>query len=154
MSEQMTAQITPWEQVTIANGLMFRLVMNKPEMCRKLLERLLDIKIKTIEVPDFEKDFRVNGTSKGIRLDIYIEDVNGSAVVVEMQTMTLSQEMIGKRTRYYQSITDMNLLKKGEVYTNLKKSFIIFICTFDPYKQVVLNIRLVTFVMKTKPIYG
>lgn len=64
--------ITPWEQVTIANGLMFRLVMNKPDICKKLLERLLDIKIKHIEVPDFEKDFRVNGTSKGIRTDVYL----------------------------------------------------------------------------------
>lgn len=127
--------ITPWEQVTIANGLMFRLVMNKPDICKKLLERLLDIKIKHIEVPDFEKDFRVNGTSKGIRTDVYIEDMDGTAVIVELQAMNLNREMLGRRSRYYQGITDVARLPKGWTYATLPKSYIIFICTFDPYGQ-------------------
>ena len=28
---------------------------------------------------------------------------------------------------------DMDMLKKGEKYINLKKSLVIFICTFDPF---------------------
>ena len=34
-----------------------------------------------------------------------------------------------------QKTIDMNLITKGENYTKLKKSFIIFICTFDPFGQ-------------------
>ena len=33
--------------------------------------------------------------------------------------------------RYYQGMIDLNILEKGENYKNLKKSFVIFICTFD-----------------------
>lgn len=36
-----------------------------------------------------------------------------------------------KRTRYYQSVMDLEMIDKGELYTKLKKSFIIFICPSD-----------------------
>ena len=36
-----------------------------------------------------------------------------------------------KRTRYYQSIIDLQLLDKGKHYKKLKQSYIIFICPFD-----------------------
>ena len=38
-----------------------------------------------------------------------------------------------KRTRYYQGMIDLNLLDKGMDYTQLKQSFVIFVCTFDPF---------------------
>ncbi len=40
-----------------------------------------------------------------------------------------------KRMRYYQGMMDLNLLNKGEDYTELKKSYVIFVCTFDPFMQ-------------------
>lgn len=45
----------------------------------------------------------------------------------------MDKEAIGKRIRYYQSIMDSALLPKGRDYTQLRQSYIIFICTFDPY---------------------
>ena len=36
------------------------------------------------------------------------------------------------RTRYYQSMIDTDNLLKGEHYSKLPESFIIFICTYDP----------------------
>jgi predicted transposase/invertase (TIGR01784 family) len=39
------------------------------------------------------------------------------------------------RTRYYQSMIDVDNLLKGDDYSNLKESFIIFICTFDPFNN-------------------
>lgn len=41
---------------------------------------------------------------------------------------------IMKRSRFYQSLIDLNNLQSGEDYDNLKKSYIIFICTFDLFK--------------------
>lgn len=35
--------------------------------------------------------------------------------------------------RYYQGMLDINILEKGQDYTDLKKSFVIFICTYDPF---------------------
>ena len=39
------------------------------------------------------------------------------------------------RTRYYQSMIDVDNLLKGDDYSNLKESFIIFICSFDPFNH-------------------
>lgn len=39
------------------------------------------------------------------------------------------------RVRYYQSLIDMNNLKRGQHYSSLNESFIIFICPFDSFKQ-------------------
>ncbi|MCM1273215.1 MAG: Rpn family recombination-promoting nuclease/putative transposase, partial [Clostridium sp.] len=36
-----------------------------------------------------------------------------------------------KRSRYYQGMIDLNVLEKGEDYQDLKRSFVIFVCTFD-----------------------
>ena len=127
--------IEPWEKATISNNVMFRLVMEKPGLCKKLIERLLNIKIARMESPIFEKDFRENMTSRGIRLDVYVEDADGLAIDVEIQAVSKSAEELGKRTRYYQSVMDNNLLAKNIPYTKLRKSYIIFICTFDPYGQ-------------------
>ena len=44
---------------------------------------------------------------------------------------TVINENIPKRSRYYQSMIDLNILEKGSDYRQLKKSFVIFICTFD-----------------------
>ena len=41
---------------------------------------------------------------------------------------------MGKRFRYYQSIIDSDILRTGESYASLKDSYIIFLCTFDPFK--------------------
>ena len=44
---------------------------------------------------------------------------------------TVENRNLPKRTRYYQGMIDFNILEKGENYKNLKKSFVIFVCTFD-----------------------
>lgn len=44
-----------------------------------------------------------------------------------------SKRNIEKRTRYYQSLIDIDQLEKNMDYRKLKESYIIFICTFDPF---------------------
>ena len=60
-----------------------------------------------------------------------IED--GTIIDIEMQTTDKSLDWLPKRTRYYQAMIDLNVLGKGKDYIELKKSFVIFICTFDPF---------------------
>ena len=50
-----------------------------------------------------------------------------------MQSVGKSIDWLPKRTRYYQAMIDLNVLGKGKDYIELKKSFVIFICTFDPF---------------------
>ena len=48
-----------------------------------------------------------------------------------MQTRIYGDE--GLRARYYQSEIDMKMLDRREPYRNLKESYIIFLCTKDPF---------------------
>lgn len=44
-----------WKNATISNNFMFRLVMEKQELCKPLLERILDIRISRIVYVEPEK---------------------------------------------------------------------------------------------------
>ena len=45
------------------------------------------------------------------------------------------KQFLGKRSRYYVSLMDNGALKKDEPYRQLRKSYVIFICTFDPFEK-------------------
>lgn len=49
-----------------------------------------------------------------------------------MQAVT--HRSLGKRARYYHSQIDMELLIAGAEYSKLPKTYVIFICDFDPFK--------------------
>ena len=78
-----------------------------------------------------------------MRLDVYVEDDKGTLYDIEMQTTDYADPAeLPKRTRYYQAMMDMDVLNKGEFYTKLRKTYIIFICTFDPFDR---NLSQYTF---------
>ena len=126
-------RIAKWNKLTLRNNFMFRLVMEKQELCKKLIECILGIKIKSISYMEHEKSFEANLRSKGIRLDLFVIDEDGVAYDIEMQMDNSYKDFLGRRTRYYISTMDNNALKKGERYSQLRKSYVIFICTFDPF---------------------
>ena len=120
-------RIAKWSKLTLRNNFMFRLVMEKQELCKKLIECILGIKIKSISYMEHEKSFEANLRSKGIRLDLFVIDEDGVAYDIEMQMDNSYKEFLGRRTRYYVSTMDNNALKKGERYSQLRKSYVIFI---------------------------
>lgn len=126
-------QIIPWKDVPFRHKFMFRLVMEDKELCKEALEIILGIRIKNISFPEGEKSIETNFSSKGTRLDIYVEDDTGTAYDIEMQVAKRSNERLGKRLRYYQSMLDADALKKNQKYSSLRKSVIIFICCFEPF---------------------
>ena len=71
-------------------------------------------------------------TSKGVRLDVYLKD---SDKVIDIECQANLKPALGKRTRYYQSMIDIDSLMKGEEYEKLKESYILFICKNDPFKD-------------------
>ncbi|MBR1445042.1 MAG: Rpn family recombination-promoting nuclease/putative transposase [Firmicutes bacterium] len=119
------------EELTIADDFMFGAVMSDPKLCKPLLEYILNIKIRQIEYPELQKTIDKRYDSKSVRLDVYVEDDKNTVYNVEIQTT--SKKNLPKRMRYYQGIIDLNIIDKGEDYAELKKSFVIFICTFDPF---------------------
>ena len=121
----------PIEELTIVDDFMFGAVMRDPTLCKPLLELVLGVKIRKIEYPELQKTIDARYGSKAIRLDVYVEDEAGTVYDVEIQTT--EKKHLPKRTRYYQGVIDLHILEKGEDYTALRKSFVIFICTYDPF---------------------
>ena len=122
----------PVEKLTFADDGMFQAVLSDPAICAELVELLLGIKIRRVEYPELEKAIRPFYTTKGVRLDVYLKDKNK---VIDVELQSYPQSALGKRTRYYQSMVDMDSLMKGEKYKNLKESYILFICKHDPFKN-------------------
>lgn len=110
---------------------MFSVVMRNPKFCKPFLERVLGIKITHIEYHKAQNTIDLSADAKSVRLDIYVENGNNSVYNIEMQTTENGN--LPKRTRYYQGMIDLGILEKGEDYKKLKQSFIIFVCTFDPF---------------------
>ncbi|MBQ6961632.1 MAG: Rpn family recombination-promoting nuclease/putative transposase [Clostridia bacterium] len=125
--------VKPIEELTITDDFMFGAVMRDPKLLKPLLEMILGVKIRRIEYPELQKALNERYGSKGIRLDVYVEDEKETVYNVEIQTS--DKKHLPKRTRYYQGAIDLHILEKGEDYTALRRSFVIFICTFDPFHQ-------------------
>ena len=126
-------KIKPFEELTIQDNFMFQQIMLEPELCKHLIELVTGLKIKQLSYPEAEKTLNVDYDAKGIRLDVYVEDEYGNVFDAEMQLRPGSETNIPHRLRYYQAIIDIQLLKSGNDYEQIKRTFIIFICTFDLY---------------------
>ena len=124
------SNLKAWEDLTIADDYMFKLVMSRKHICKRLLEMILDVKIRKLMEPITEKAMKVGYESKGIRLDVYVEDDENTVYDIEMQVRRYPETWLGRRTRYYQSVIDFGALQAGLEYHKLKKSIIIFICPF------------------------
>ena len=119
-----------WEDLTITDDFMFCKVMSDPDICKELLEILLHIKIERLVFQEPQKSFRLTSESKGIRLDVYVKDSNR---IFDIELQTTNERNLELRTRYYQGVMDISELEKGEFFSNMKESYIIFICMFDPF---------------------
>ena len=122
----MAYKIKPWEELTIQDDYMFKLVMSRKRICKKILK----IKIHDIKYLEEEKTITATYHSKGVRLDVYVEDEKHTVYNVEMQVRKLTDAALFKRPRYYQLMIDVDLLTTGAEYAELNDTYIIFICPF------------------------
>ena len=121
--------IKPWEELTITDDYMFKLVMRHKRFCKRLIEKILNIRIKDIHYLEEEKSFKFKYDSKGIRLDVYVEG-DDTIYDIEMQVRNYGDQELAYRSRYYQSMIDMDSLARGALYKELRPSIIIFLCPF------------------------
>ena len=122
----------PWEELEICNDFLFGKIMQEAELCRELLQRILpELEIDHIEYPELQKTIKADVDAKSVRLDVYVRDDKNSVYDIEMQVSNTGE--LPKRTRFYQSMLDLQLLDKGQTYKQLKPSYIIFICPFDTF---------------------
>ena len=122
-----------FEELQIKDDFMFSVIMRNPKFWKPFLERILGIKISHIEYPKSQETIDISADAKSVRLDIYVEDGKETVYNIEMQTT--ENRNLPKRTRYYQGMIDLNILEKGDNYKELKRSFVIFVCTFDLFGE-------------------
>ena len=123
----------PFEELTLADDFLFCKVMQDESLCKELLEIILHVKIDKIEYTDSQKVLDDVIDEKSIRMDVYVKDNKHTVFDIEMQTS--NTEELPKRSRYYHSCIDKGQLAKGERYNKLRKTYVIFICTFDLFNR-------------------
>lgn len=121
-----------WEELSIANDFLFGKIMQNPELCKELLQRILpDLNIDHIEYPELQKAIKPDMDARSIRLDVYVKDNKNTVYDIEMQVSDTKE--LPERSRYYQGMIDLQLIDRGQFYKELNKSYIIFICQFDAF---------------------
>ena len=127
-------------ELTLMDDYMFGVVMQDPKLAKAVIEAILNVRLRRVEYVEPQKSMKERYDAKGVRLDLYVEDEDGTVYNVEIQTT--DKRNLPKRMRYYQSIIDLHILSPGANYQKLRKSYVIFICNYDPFG---LNRTVYTF---------
>ncbi len=123
-----------WQNLTITDDFIFGKIMRDPELCMELLRRIFpQYDIERIEYIKIQEAIRLDKEAKGIQMDVFIKDNKNVAFCVEMQTRNVDN--LPKRSRYYQSLVDLELLDRGQAYDELARSYVIFICPKDLFHR-------------------
>ncbi len=127
-----------FDELKFSDDFMFGKVMEDKELCREVLECLLQRPVGELQEVQTQKEFRFAEDGKPIKLDVYNEDIGGNVYDAEMQNLnkkSIEYHQLPKRSRFYQSSIDIDYLDKSNSYKSLPDTKIMFICTFDPFKK-------------------
>ena len=124
----------PLRDLNLIDDYMFDIATMDLETCKSIIELSLNIRIQEIRWKQSQKVIHNLPGKRGIRLDFYVRDINGTVFNVEMQKR--NDGNLPRRTRYYSALLDAPLLKKGEKqFDQLPETYIIVICGFDLFKE-------------------
>ncbi len=127
-----------YEELCFRDDFMFGKVMEDKDLCRDVLECLMQRPIGELTEVQTQKEFHYTSDGKPIRLDVYNEDDMGVVYDAEMENLnnkTVESHELPKRSRFYQGSIDIDFMNKGNSYKALPESNILFVCTFDPFKK-------------------
>lgn len=122
-----------WSEITIRDNYMFATVFRDPELCRDLIQAVLGKPIEKVVLIDNEVERVPEIGAKGIRMDVYVADGLGTVYDVEMQNA--NEGNLAKRSRYYLSANDIDCIAPSMDYEDMRDSFVIFVCSFDPFER-------------------
>ena len=125
-----------WESLDItSNFIFYRVMRDNEDLCLELLQVIFpDLNIRGIAYHTVEKTIDETLDSHGVRLDVFVQEAGEDRMYnIEMQA-GLSDDL-KKRSRYNQAMVDQEYLDKGHHYSELRDSYIVFICTFDLFER-------------------
>lgn len=144
-------------QFPLTNDIMFGLVMQDAELCRQMLQRILpEKKIHRLRLckgsnVELQKTIQTGVLSKSVRLDVLFE---GEDTWYDIEMQTRGKKELPMRGRYYGAAMDVDQIRKGTPYWDMKPSYVIFICTFDYYGQEQAVYQFQNFDVKNSLLYG
>lgn len=119
-----------FQELDLKDSFLFAAALEDQETCRMILQVILGVPVEHVTV-HAEHSIMLNSDYRSIRLDIYASDEAQVEYNLEMQNENSGN--LAKRSRYYQAEMDVSSLKPGEGFEQMKPSYVIFICTFDPF---------------------
>ena len=120
------------EDLTFTDDFMFSQVMKNKEICKEVVETILGIKVGKIEFLTSQYEIEIDPESKTIAMDVYLRD---EKKIINVELQNGHRLELPKRSRYYQAVADIDNTSPGELYSEMKDNYVIFICTFDPFLQ-------------------
>jgi len=132
-----------YETLDFTDDFLFSKILSTDlDLTKELLEIILNKEIREVRLAEAEKAMKLTPLARGVRLDVYVKDEDNVVYDVEMQTT--SPKDLGKRARYYQGIIDLNMIEAGMRFSDLDRSFVIFILKHAP-KGIPKNLPVYTF---------
>ena len=119
-----------FKDLDLKNAFLFAAALQDPDICQLILEIIFDTKLPKVKVHTehtvlFSSDFR------SIRLDVYAS--SKTEVNYNVESQNNRKRNLPKRSRFHQAEMDVMALKPGEDFNDLKPSYVVFICSFDPF---------------------
>ena len=99
------------QTLNLSDDFLFAKVMADSEICRRVLEKILQVPIRRISAPTAQRTIDILFEGKGVRLDVYVNDDEGTVYNIEMQC--IKKRNLPKRTRYYAGSIDLDLIACG-----------------------------------------
>ena len=119
-----------FKDLNLKDAFLFGAALSDEETCRMILELVLGRNISHVKVHT-EHTFLYSSDYRMVRLDVYASD--DVQVSYDMEMQNKDEKNLPKRSRYHLAEMDVNSLRPGESFEDLKPSFVVFICTFDPF---------------------
>lgn len=135
-----------YEDLTITDNFMFAKVFSNEDVAKDFLQTVLKIQIEKITVVS-EATSQEDPFHKSVRFDVLVKEDSPQEQGVSDATaeqndakparyfdVEMQMENTGelpKRSRYYQSMCDLDALGKGATYDELREQYILFLCPTD-----------------------
>ena len=126
-----------WESLTFTDDFIFSRVMHDENICRQVVEVILGVKIGKIRYLSAQDEHKTDPDSMRIIMDVFLRDENR---IINVEVQTGHKKELPHRSRYYQSVADVNTTPTGAKYRELPDNILIFICTFDPFEENLINL--------------
>lgn len=128
------------DELKFTDDIMFGAVcISNSDIAKKIAERATGRKIRDIISIKNEWVLGINPIAKKVRMDVHFED---DEAVYSLEMLMYTDKALPRRLRYYASANDLDLLRSGKSFREMKNLYVICICGYDPFG---MNRRKYTF---------